>query len=298
MPTTPLAVSYIDPDGNNWNLSDVTMRAGYACAGIAGIDGLPTSMQLIPMLDGTSRTDLYIPQPGTITLGLMIDRPGDSGDENAYYALLDKLVYAFYNRRNRLPAPGYIQIQRPDGTTRQVQVFTTSGLDTPSVGIHNMLYTLTLQTPDPFWYDQQTQELIFSIGGSAPGILPMLPIVLGSSTIIGGASVLNSGGADAYPMWTLTGPGTPVIQNLTTGLQWSLNVPVTSGHVVQVITAPGEQSVVDLTTATNMWPNLVIPSLRSLWALVPGVNNINLSMTGSGPATSIQVNWMQRWLRS
>src|ERR1700749_1873994 len=104
-PPTPLVITYVDPDGNSCNLSDLSMSNGYVCTGIAGIQGLPIMMQTIPLLDGTAVPNLYIPQPGSINLGVLVAWP-KGGTENDYYNLLDRFVRAFTNRRNDLPAPG------------------------------------------------------------------------------------------------------------------------------------------------------------------------------------------------
>src|SRR6516164_3397935 len=179
-PPTPLQIDYIDPDGNDWNLGDESMQNGYACSAITGIEGLPVSMQTIPMLDGTSIPSLYLPQPGTITIAIAVTCPA-SGLEGDYYANLDAVARAFYNRRNEQHAPGYLRIQRPDGSSRQVAVYTTSGLNTPEVGISNdTIYTLTLQTPDPYWSDLIQQTANYSIS-PASGILPLLPVFLAGS---------------------------------------------------------------------------------------------------------------------
>jgi hypothetical protein len=295
-PSTPLVITYIDPDGNSWNLSDLTMSNGYVCTGIAGIQGIPVMIQTTPFLDGTAFANLYIPQPGSISLGMLVGRPA-SGAENDYYALLDSVTRAFLSRRNEVPAPGYLQIQRPDGTTRQVTVYTTAGLDTPETDIDYTVFAFTLQTPDPYWYDLVQQNLVFTIS-DAPGILPLLPIQLAASTIIGNATITNNGSALAYPVWTITGPGTPTIQNLTTGRQWSLNTPIPAGQVIQVATQPGQQYAANITTATNIWDELVLSSLRDLWPLVGGVNQVSLSMPGSSTSTAISVSWTQRWSRA
>lgn len=303
MVTTPLRIGYIDPDGGEWNLSDQSMQQGYTCAGLSGIEGIPVSMQTTPLLDGTAYTNYYIPQPGSIVIAIMIDRPllesekFAANDENAYYDLLDKIAHAFYNRRNMAPAAGLISVQRPDGTTRQIQVFTTSGLNTPETGIHNTLYTFTLQTPDPFWYNEDVNQLLFQIS-NATGILPLLPIRFASGSVIGAVNIMNTGGESAYPVWTMTGPGTPTMTNITTGRSFSLAAPVSAGHVVQIVTQPGKQSVVDTTTSTNLWDSLVVSTPRDLWPLVPGNNQVNITMAGSTLATSVGLAWRNRWLRA
>jgi hypothetical protein len=297
LPPTPLQIDYIDPDGNDWDLSDPSMAKGYACSAINGIEGLATSMQTIPLLDGTSVTSLYLPQPGTINLAILVGRPA-SGLEDDYYALLDGVARAFYNRRDELPAPGYIQIQRPDGTTRKIAVYTTSGLNTPEVGVSNhTIYSFSLQTPDPYWQDLTPQQMSFAIS-SATGILPLLPIQL-TGTVIGNVSVTNGGNAQAWPVWTITGPGTPVMKNLRTGRQWSLASPIPSGNVVQVTTKPGTQMAVNTTTSTNIWDQLVLGStLSNLWSLMAGVNPISISMAGSSLVTSVGLSWVNRWNRA
>ena len=296
MTTTPLQIGYLDPDGGYWNLSDLTMANGYACTGIAGIEGLPVSIQTLPLLDGTAFTDVYIPQPGTIALGVIVGTP-IGGSQNDYYKLLDRIVRAFLTRRKEAPAPGYLVIERPDGTSRQIAVYVTSGLNTPDVGIHHTVYALTLQTPDPYWSDQNQRSMTFAISNAA-GILPLLPIRLAAGSVTGAVTITNTGTAPAYPIWNITGPGTPTMQNLTTGRKWSLNAPIPAGQVVQVQTKPGTQMAYNVTTATNIWDSLVLSSLRDLWGLMGGDNQVSIAMAGSSLATSVTLSWTARWSRA
>lgn len=295
---TPLQISYTDPDGNFWNLSDQSMQSGYICAGISGIEGLPVSAQLIPLLDGTARSDLYMAQPGTIVIAIFITRPS-SDNENDYYALLDKLTAAFYNRRNNLPAPGLLNIQRPDGTVRSINTYAIAGFNTPEVAVSNgTIYTFTLQTPDPFWYDSLTNQLSFIGSGSAPGILPLFPVRLAQSTIFGANQMTNNGTAAAWPTWVITGPGGPTFTNNTTGRSFGLSSNIPAGQVVQIVTAPGKQQCYNLTTSINIWDQLAFSSPRDLWSLIPGINNVSITMGASTAASKIVVSWQNRWLRA
>jgi peptidoglycan hydrolase-like protein with peptidoglycan-binding domain len=132
----------------------------------------------------------------------------------------------------------------------------------------------------------------------SPGILPLLPIQL-TGTVIGNVSVSNDGNAQAWPVWTIVGPGTPVMKNLRTGRQWSLNTSIPSGNVVQVTTKPGTQMAVNTTTGVNIWDQLVLGStLSNLWALMAGVNPISISMAGSSLVTSVGLSWVNRWNRA
>lgn len=297
-PPTPLQIDYIDPDGNDWNLSDLTMSNGYVCTGVTGIEGLATSLQTVPMLDGTATASQFLPQPGTITIGILVGMPA-SQQENDYYKLLDRVSRAFFHRRNEQPKPGYVQIQRPDGTSRQIAVYTTAGPASPEVGINDLSsFSFTLQAPDPYWQDTVAQSLLYKLNAS-PGILPLLPIQLAGASVIGISTITNTGGAQAWPTWIITGPGTPTIQNITTGRQWSLNTPIPSGNVVQVVTKPGQQAAVNTTTSTNIWDQLVLGgTLSNLWALMAGANQVNIAMAGSTANTSVGLLWVNRWNRA
>ena len=297
-PPTPLQINYVDPDGNNWNLSDLSMSSGYVCTGITGIEGLPVSLQTIPLLDGTATPSIYIPQPGAITIGILVGRPA-SDDEDDYYGILDRVARAFFHRRNEQPKPGWLQIQRPDGTIRQIAVYTTSGANTPEVAVDNYSsFSFTMQTLDPYWQDLLPQSLVYNLS-VAPGILPLLPIQLSGATVIGASTVVNGGNGQAWPTWTITGPGTPTLQNLSSGRQWSLNTSIPPGNVVQVVTKPGQQVAVNMTTSTNIWDQLVLGgTLSNLWALMSGPNQVNISMLGATPNTSVGLTWMNRWNRA
>jgi len=293
----PLVISYIDPDGVTWNLSDLSMSNGYVCSAIAGIDGFPVMMQIVPLLDGTAVPHILLPQPATIGLAILVTRPA-SDNESDYYALLDRLTRAFWNNRNSAPAPGTLIIQRPDGTARQISVYTTSGLDTPDVGKDNkMVYSFSLATPDPWWSDLVPTILNFNTGVNN-GILPVLPVDLNGAAVIGNIVVNNAGNMFTFPTWTITGPGTPTLRNNTTGRAWSLNTAIPAGQQVQVVTKRGQQAAVNITTGANIWGQLVISSPRDLWPLAAGNNSISITMTGATSATQVSMSYVNRWSRS
>lgn len=298
-PTSYPHISYFDPDGVEWDLSDMSLSNGYICSVISGVEGVPISFTTIPMIDGSVQPQMYISQPGSIILSILVeakssDRPGVAD----YYKLLDRIVYAFFNKRSQAPAPGNLVISRPDGTSRKLPVYCVSGLNQPEVGVLKSHYVLGLESPDPHWYDLVANVVTYKIGGGSAGILPLLPIAISSSTVLGASTINNDGGTVAYPTWDITGPGTPIIANNTTGRSFTLHTPIASGHVVHVETALGKQMVVDTTTGTNLWNDLVFNSPRDLWSLAVGTNNINLSLGGSGSGSQIQLSWMRRWLRS
>jgi hypothetical protein len=292
----PPQISYVDPDGNVWPLTDLSLPNGYICTAISGVAGIPVSFSSIPMESGGAIPQLYIDQPGTIGIGLYVE---SQGDVNAYMRLLDQIAYAFRSVRSGVPTPGQLVVQRQDGTTRQLNVFTVSGQDAETdSGVTWATFTLQLQSADPFWYDLTAQEISFIGAGSATGILPLLPIDLSTSSIFGDNIIINDGGAEAYPIWTLTGPGLPVLTNNTTGKQFGFQSALVSTQVVQVDTRPGLQSAYDINTGANMWSQIVKDTPRDLFSLAVGPNDISISMSGVTSNSEIDISWYRRWLRA
>lgn len=294
----PLGISYVDPDGYTWDLSDPSMKNGYICSAIAGIEGFPVMMQTIPMLDGTAIPNFYLPQAGTIGIVIAVTRP-TSDDQNDYYALLDKIVRAFLSRRNELPKPGTLIVKRPDGTQRKISTYTTSGLDTPEVGLNDIsLYSFSLSTPDPYWCDMVPSTLTFGLPKNS-GIFPLLPIIMDGPTAFGNQVITNKGTALSFPTWNITGPGTPTITNNSANPVRSFSLSaIPAGQVVQVVTQRGKQMVVNLTTGANLWSQLVTSSPRDLWPLMGGDNKVSIVLTGATPASSVVVSWTNKWSRA
>ena len=130
------------------------------------------------------------------------------------------------------------------------------------------------------------------------GFLPLLPISLQGASSFGDVIITNDGQADAYPVWTITGPGTPTVNNNTTGRSWSWDVALNPGQVIVVDTMPGQQSAIDQGTGLSVWSDLVTNSPRDLWPLIRGDNDVNISVSGASAATSVAMSYLRRWLRS
>jgi hypothetical protein len=281
--------------------SGAPCRGGYCCSAISGIEGLPVMMQTIPLLDGTSLPLTYIPQTGTIGIAIIVARPA-SNDEDDYYDLLDKVARAFYHRRNEVPAPGTLMIQRPGGATpRQIQVFTTSGLNTPEVGVNNItVFTLALSTPDPYWSDASPTPLHFPGIFGNTGIFPIFPIAFNQTSVLGSMIMTNWGDAATYPDWIITGPGQITVKNNTSNRSWGLNTSIPNGQQVQVTTSRGKQTAVNLSTnpPTNIWNQLVFSGPHDLWPLMVGDNSVTVTISGATATTTVDVGFTNRYTRA
>jgi hypothetical protein len=301
----PLSITYVDPDGTQWVLSDRDMPDGYICTALKGLSGAPVTFSTIPLVTGGSIPQLLIRQNMQLVMGLLVQAKGTSpAAQTDYLNLLDAMTLAFTTIRKNSPSPGTLVIGRPDGTQRFCRVYQTSGLDQPDddatqSGLLFTSYALTLVATDPYFYDLTAEPFLFDAPAEdATGILPLLPIALTGATSLGDVEVTNRGSADAYPMWTITGPGTPTIENVTTGLSFTFGTPLDIDQVVIIVTQPGLQSVTDATTDENLWGSLVTDTPRDLFALVQGVNKLSVDMADAGDDTSVVMEMTQRWLRA
>jgi phage-related protein len=125
----------------------------------------------------------------------------------------------------------------------------------------------------------------------------MPPVLLTGATVLGDTSVSNSGDVEAYPIWTIHGPGKPTFINFRSGRQFGLNVTLGVDEIITVDTRPTMQAATDATGA-NRWGDLVKSSPRDLWPLLPGNNDLHLGIAASGPGTAVHLSYTRRWLRA
>lgn len=292
----PLGLVYIDPDGNRWRWSDI--GADVFASNVAGLGSPPVAFTSVALPSGGALGQDYRGTARSIIVSLAVENP----DQDKFLEVLDRLTLALWTERAGEPAPGTLIVQRPGGTARQIRVIQTGGPDQPDddrdkSGLTWASFPVTFRAVDPFWQDADPTELEFRGPTAGAGVPPMPPVVLSSSAVLGEVQVTNSGQADAYLLWTLTGPGAPVLGNSTTGRAWTFEA-LGAGEVVTVNTGPsGEAYAIDATGA-DRWGGLVKSSPRDLWALVRGRNDLNLAMTGAAAGSKIGLSYTRRWLRA
>lgn len=291
----PLGLTYIDPDGQAWALTD--RSSGVVATACAGISGPPASLTSVLLPGGGGIPQFYRSATRTIVLGIFVE----GATQGEFLARMDAWARAVWNERGGEPAPGLLVVARPDGTSRQIPVICTDGADqsdddASKSGLTWSTFALTFTAQDPLWADSDSIEVQFG-SSSATGVPPMPPIQLAPATLLGDNTVTNTGDADAYPVWTITGPGQPTLTNNTTGRSFGLDVTLSSDEVVVVDTRPTMQSAVDQ-DGEDRWGDLVKTSPRDLWPLVPGENELNLSMASSGTGSQITLSYTRRWLRA
>jgi len=135
---------------------------------------------------------------------------------------------------------------------------------------HSRQFQVALRASNPFFLSYTEQYA---------------PITLDASPKL--ATVTNTGNYDASPRFRLIGPLTnPQIVNITTGKQMTVNGTIASGHTLDIDVR--RRTVIDDLSA-NRFDML---DVTSDWVrLTPGQNGIQLSGTGFGTGSAMQIFW-------
>jgi hypothetical protein len=296
---TPFQVTYIDPDGVVWPWSDV--RSGLVATTVTGIGGPPVGLTSLALPGGGMLAQSYEAVKRDIVIGLVVF---NDSDQQAFHDLLDRLTLALWTERAGQPAAGTLVFTRPNGTSRRIEVYCTSGLEqdetASTVDAYQWTTTfgLTFESAlDPLFSDDEAIHLAFEPPPPSGGVPPMPPVVLKPRAALGITQVTNEGNGPAYPIWKITGPGTPTITNLTTGRSFGLATALQEGETVTIDTRPARQSVVDQ-DGNDRWSDLVKASPRDLWALPAGTSELELEIANSDAGSKIEMFYQRRWLRA
>lgn len=153
---------------------------------------------------------------------------------------------------------------------------------------------ITVRAGDPFWTALEASTT--SIGGTPPSSTGFLSALAGlpvtSSQAIGSITIENTGDAEAFPVWTVTGPGNNLEIRLPngTGFKWlgtlsvgqTLTIDVRSGTILD---QSGANRYAQLDTAPRFF------------RLPPGVTVATASMLDTTTASSITCSWRpRRWM--
>lgn len=224
----------------------------------------------------------------TPTLGLLVQARG----QDEFTGRVRQLLRAMRPKAG----PGTLTATLTDGTTRTLTCFVTEGMegdeavDTILDGAWWKL-ALKFYAPDPWWYGDPRD--IGYVLGPPPPWFPIFPLRFSRSDINGSTAVENVGDEDAYPVWTVTGPGYGLtLTNQTTGRSIALSTVLAAGQTVTIDTRPFFQSVIS-GDGTNLFGDLLTDP--AMWVLAPGTNLITVSLTGATTASRIGATYRPRY---
>jgi len=276
---------------------DLTDGVNYTLFEFDGLGMAPNHRlsQRGPFQDG--ETDVgYRLDPRTVLLSFVMH--GTYSNFNANRAAL-----LGFCRPGSTTDPLKLRWTMPDGTQRQIDCHTQAELTLPSDAWKQKHHkaVLSLRCSDPTFYDPNGSSVQFAqTGGGTPMPFPLLfPMTLGASTLDGKQTVTLSGDNawDTYPIIYITGPITsPVITNGATGEKLDFTgFSVGGGDTYTIDLRYGAKTVVDSASA-NQVSKLTTDSNLATWRLVPGANSIRATGTSISAATSILIQFNQRYI--
>lgn len=282
-------VTFTDPAGTVTNFSD--WQNGWALQpGAKGLD-MPQyafTQDESPGIDGYAIRQVRA-QGKEIALPVAF---WADDSRTAYLARRRTLIRSLNPKRGE----GTLTVTQSDGTARTIGARYTAGLEgdesLDASGARWCIGVLTFACPSPFWLGASvTTEWRTAVSGT---FLPLLPLAVGNSQVLGSVTVDNDGDDDAFPVWTITGPATSVsLTNVTTGEVLVLTRTITISDTVVIDTRERQQTAV-LNGVTNLWGNL--SSSSTMWPLVTDLNDLTLTVTGSTSATRVRMTYQPRYL--
>lgn len=277
-------------DGTIIDLTDQSAGYSILAEGTRGLRGVPYefSSSKFAGIDGET-VDAVQASANSPTLGLILEASSVTD--------FRKKVRALVRAMRPKPGPGTLTVRTETGETRQLTCYCAGGLegdeskDTTLPGAWWKV-ALKLYAPDPWWYGDPRSV---SVGlGAGPVFFPITPMKLAPSTVQGQFSIdLSDSDAPAYPLWTVTGPGSAVVlTNVTTNDTITVNASLAAGQQLIIDTRPGYQSV-RRDDGTNLLGS--VTSDPALWSLVEGPNTVTMALTGSTSASRIVGTYRPRY---
>lgn len=284
-------VSFTDPRGITTHLSD--WENGWLLQpGARGLDmpGFAFTTDESPGIDGYELRDVRA-QGKEIILPLAFW----ANDSRAAYKARRR---GFIKSLNPKRGVGTLTLTETDGATRSIGAYYTGGIEgdesLDAAGERWCINAVTFGCPSPYWTGAETvHDFKAATGGT---FFPVLPLTVGDSQVLGEVTVDNDGDGPAFPVWTIDGPATSIsLANNTTGQELVLTRTITGADTIVIDTRERRQTAL-LNDVTNLWPDLSDAS--ELWPLQEGINDLDLTVSGSTGATSVRLAYQPRYLAS
>lgn len=202
---------------------------------------------------------------------------------------------AFCRRFDPVRGDGHLRVTAPGGDRRELTCRYVGGMEVDEVdGLQTYRRaSVVFHAFDPYWYDVSDRVRTYETGEEAT-FFPLFPLRLSSSEVFADATEDNDGDVEAWPVWTITGPGSgPVLRNLTTGKHLSLTHTLAAGDVVVVDTRPGVKTITD-EDGTNLYSTRASGS--ALWSLATGSNTLRIELSSATDATSVRMTYRRGFL--
>ncbi|MFJ9895235.1 phage tail protein [Streptomyces sp. NPDC091280] len=292
-------ITYIDPTGTRWPMTDLSADWYTLAEGVSGLGAAPYVLTSDDHPRGGARLRHVQPQARTIVWPLLVKGADHTAFTTNWRALATAFTRTLRQQADGSWPPGVLEVARPDGSVRTINVFYSSGWDgrgQTATGITWDSAVLTLWCEDPYWEDAEP-VVVHRETGTSDDYLDPFPSV-SSSQVLGATTVDNPGDVDVWPTWVITGPATHIeFTREDTGEAFTLDMTATShgalldGETVTISTDPprvrsgtGE----NLVTGLN-WPEAV------LWGLPPGPTPVTFQLDGADAGSAVDLVFHPRY---
>lgn len=284
-----LLISWIDASGTEWPFNgESNYLATEGAIGLTGMPPIANTEAKTPLTDGAVLR-FTLADVRVVDLPILVTAPT--------YADLYAANRALRQALNPKRGKGIIRVTAPDGAVRDLNCVYNSGFE-EDLGKGFSSYqqaVLVFRAQDPYLYDRDATIQTF-YGSSAPNFFPILPIRLGTSSVLSSFSIDNLGDVEAYPVFVIQGPGSGIVlTNNTTGKKIDLTA---NGGLsllsTDTLTIDTQARTVTKQDGTSQYNHLTFAS--ALWALAQGINSISVTMAGTTSASFVQVQYKQRYL--
>lgn len=291
-----IAAAWIDPDGNEWPLSNTSDDVGwFTINGPAGWGATPIEIVTDPLPRGGDQVRFIRSKPRQLQWPIYI-----GGYTHMEFVNRDRALTRAITMTTRRRAPGWLRIARPDGTARQIACYYQQGLEGEAREKHTYAKPMVqFFCPDGFWEDTQPTVVRRVFGSSASFYSPFMTVT--SSKVLAGSpddpatEILNDGDVEAWPTWTITGPMTKLTAvNSTVGGRFALTYPLAADQIITITTnrptvrGPGSLNL----TRYIDWFNT---AGTELWPLADGTNLVSFQVDGAAAGTKIELSFTKRY---
>lgn len=241
----------------------------------------------IPEGDG-SRLRAVRHETRDFSLPVWVEAP----DQGSLRTAVRSLVSALNPKRG----DGIIRVTTPVGDQREIVCRVVTGLEGverigDTSGVWAQAFPLVFRSHNPYWRDISDIGATYTVGTPST-FFPFFPIRLSNAQVFTDAAPDNIGDVDAWPVWTLTGPGSTIyLRNLTTGYLLNLDTVLGVGETAVIDT---KAKTVTGGSGANLFADLSNDSY--LWPLEPGVNSVRIEMAGATAASSVTLAFRPHYL--
>jgi hypothetical protein len=192
-----------------------------------------------------------------------------------------------------------LEIARPDGTRRQIQVYYQEGWEGRGARGSGWIVdvaVMSLWCEDPYWVDPEPVVVHREQAGAGSFFTPY-PTV-SSSQVLGATTVHNPSDVTVWPTWTITGPASLItFTHQGTGEAFTLNPssvghgPLLAGQRVTVRTDPPQVRYQD----GSNWVGALNWPAATLWGLAPGDNAVSFTLAGAATGSAVDLRFNPRY---